>query len=353
MERKNLLYCCIKRSAFVERDIAIFSTAYRVSVFARLSPKPVNMIAYLFFQFFFLLRKIWKADLLVCQFAGHHSLLPVLFGKIFRRSVLLIPGGSDCVSFPSFNYGQFRKPLLAKTTRWSYRHATHLAPVDESLLFCNYTYSDRDFPSQGIRYFCKNLRTPATVIHNGYEPDKFFPQNETRMPRSFLTVADGCESEVVFRRKGIDLLLELAGFMPECRFTIIGSQQLPVENLPGNVEVLPFVLHEQLPALMSKHEFYLQLSRCEGFPNALCEAMLCGCVPVVSQVAAMPMIVGESGFVLSRADVSLLNALVKKAISADIKRLSAMARQRIAENFTLAKRQKALLRLAEQLAAQR
>lgn len=351
--QKNLLYCCIKRSAFVERDIAIFSSAYHVSVFARLSPKPVNMIGYLFFQFFFLLGKIRKTDLLVCQFVGHHSLLPVLFGKLFRRPVLLIPGGSDCVSFPSFSYGQFRKPLLAKTTRWSYRNATHLAPVDESLLFYNYTYSDRDFPSQGIRYFCNDLRTPATVIHNGYEAGKFFPQNETRTPRSFLTVADGCESEIVFRRKGIDLVLELAGFMPDCRFTIVGAQRLPVENLPGNVEVLPFVPHDQLPALMSRHEFYLQLSRCEGFPNALCEAMLCGCVPVVSQVAAMPKIVGESGFVLSRADVRLLNALVKKTITADMKNLSAMARKRIADNFTLEKRQKELLRLAAELIAGR
>ena len=44
----------------------------------------------------------------------------------------------------------------------------------------------------------------------------------------------------------------------------------------------------------------------EGFPNALCEAMLSGCIPIVSNVGAMPKIVKETGYLLLKKDIYLL-----------------------------------------------
>ena len=57
---------------------------------------------------------------------------------------------------------------------------------------------------------------------------------------------------------------------------------------------------QELKILYNESKFYFQLSNTEGFGVALCEAMLCGCVPIVSDVNFLPSIVGNSGFVLKK-----------------------------------------------------
>jgi len=67
----------------------------------------------------------------------------------------------------------------------------------------------------------------------------------------------------------------------------------------------------------------------EGFPSAPCEAMLCGCVPIVSNVAALPEIAGKTGYVLSRKDLDELEELIYSALRADTNKAGELARARI------------------------
>src|SRR5205085_2238711 len=107
-----------------------------------------------------------------------------------------------------------------------------------------------------------------------------------------------------------DLIMGMASKFPDCTFTIIGFKNSP-ENLvvPANVKLLGYVENTKLPLLFSEYTYYLQLSVSEGFPNALCEAMLCECVPIGSAVGAIPDIIADTGFILQKKDVAQLQTL--------------------------------------------
>ena len=95
-------------------------------------------------------------------------------------------------------------------------------------------------------------------------------------------------------------------------FIIVGTNSNEIPNHPDNVILKPKSSLDELVIHYSQAEFYLQLSMSEGFPNSLCEAMLCECVPIVSHVASMPFIVADSGFVLARKNLGLLKKVISK-----------------------------------------
>ena len=100
---------------------------------------------------------------------------------------------------------------------------------------------------------------------------------------------------------------------------------------------------EELKVLFNQSQFYLQLSNTEGFGVALCEAMLCECIPLVSDVNFLPTIVGDSGFVLKKRNSDMLVDLINMALNSDIIHLEQKARKRIKDNFSVNKRKKMLL----------
>ncbi|WP_377131563.1 glycosyltransferase family 4 protein [Rufibacter roseus] len=223
--------------------------------------------------------------------------------------------------------------------------------MHEKLVWQEYTYQPNDYPYQGFRYHCPGLKTPHTVVYNGYNPTAWLPASGvTRKPKSFLTVCAGLHMRFTQKLKGIDLILEAARQLPDAVFTIVGAPEgYRFPDQPENLTLLPLMPLADLRAVYSAHFFYLQLSLSEGFPNALSESMLCGCVPIVSHVAGMPDIVGDSGYVLPKKDPTLLAQLLKKAI-ADAKAIDGLkCRERIATHFPAIKREQALLQLLHTL----
>jgi len=339
MDKKKVLYIHSLNTSFVRKDIGLLEANF-ITKKSFFNPNKKPLVPFQFIkQFFFLLFNIWGSNIVIVQFAGYQSFLPAFFSKIFRKPCLIVLGGTDCVSFPSINYGNFNRPVLKTFTAWSLRLSTHFAPVHKSLVKSKYTYTDDDYPEQGYMVFCPKVKGGYTELFYGYDATQF-RNDEAKIPNSFITV--GFLNNPNYFRKGIDLIVEMAKSYPDNKFTIVGGtiDDIPVINIPSNVKLVDAVSYDELKALYAEHEFYLQLSICEGFPSAICEAMLCGCIPIGSDVAAIPEIIDDCGFVLKHKNVDELKSLFTEAMSSDKIMLSQKSRKSIMDRFPLDERNK-------------
>lgn len=333
MSRPKLVYTTTIMASFARNDVSLLESRFDVVVHV-FAPKRKWLTPWaVAVQALFLLRHLPFAAVSVTQFGGFHSWLPVVFGRFFGVPSVISLGGFDCASFPSFQYGAHHRWPMGWFTRTSLRWAAHLVPCSETLILSEQHYSTGvgDPELQGYRAFDPKNSTPCTVIPYGYDPERFKPIGN-REPASFLTMAR--MNAPNFQRKGIDLMFALADRFPECRFTLVGHDpSMRYERVPPNLEFIGFVDYEELASVYSRHTYYLQLSIWEGFPSAPCEAMLCGCIPIVSSVAALPRIVGDSGLILAHRDVEELTRLTAQALSADVGMLSSKARERIMREY--------------------
>ncbi len=344
--KKRLIYFYPIEAPFVDKDIASLSHSFEVTKIKFNYKEKKTKLGILLAQLLFLVKNINKTDAIIVKFASIHSFLPGLFCKSFGKKFIIITGGTDCVSFPSINYGNFTLPLLKHIAKASFRFADLIIPVHESLILSEYTYNNDDYKQQGLKVHFPTLKTPFIVAYNGYNSEKWY-RNSKKIKATFITVASYSTNERRRKLKGIDLLIAVAKEFPNCTFIIIGTEEKSFPPITPNIILLPWVDNKDLITHYSQAEFYLQLSMSEGFPNSLCEAMLCECVPIVSHVASMPFIVSDSGFVLERKDLEMLKELIDKALESDTEQLGKKARLRIADNFTEEKRAKDLIAAVE------
>jgi glycosyltransferase involved in cell wall biosynthesis len=345
-----LLYVYLSMSSFVNQDIKSFQKQFSVKLF-RFQPKHKLLLPISFLrQKLFLIKNFHSASIVVCQFAGYHSLLPVFAGRFLNKPCVIVVGGTDCTSMPSINYGNLRKPLMRWFTLKSLKYANHIVSPSISLIESDYKYTDNDFPKQGYRSFDSSIKTPYTVIYNGINTTHFRTFSDIhRMKNSFLTICTNIDRRN-FYLKGLDLFIKMAEYFPSFEFTIIGriSPGFHVQK-PANVNLIDYIPNEQLPEIMAGFMFYCQLSQSEGFGVALAEAMACGCVPIVSKVGILDFIARDSGFILDRRDQDLLKSLIDRAVESDVVSLGKKARNRIVENFEMIKRRIELLKLINDL----
>jgi len=345
MNSKTALIFYSVRSTFVKKDIEILSANFTVLEHDFYSPSKAGFIWSFISQKLFLLKNIWRADLLISEFAGYQSFLPALFGRIFGKPCLIIVGGTDAHYFPGIGYGNWQKTVMRFFTAVSFRLCTHIAPKHHTLMKSEYHYDEHEPQEQGIYARLPNLKTPFTEIPNGYDAAKW-KCTGPKKSNTFITVANGWQYGFQQSLKGVDLILQVAPFFPGCEFTILGVEDpsiLPARS--ANVKIVPAVKNDELIAIFSACEFYLQLSMAEGFPNSICEAMLCECIPIGSDVFSIPEIIGDSGFVLKTRSLESLKLLIEKALLGDKPVLGKKARARIADNYSLQQRTTKLTQL--------
>jgi glycosyltransferase involved in cell wall biosynthesis len=348
-KQKNVLVFYNHLSSFIKKDLEILSTQFNVQQHDFLPKSKLHTPLSFLSQKLFLLKNIWSADLLLVQFAGYHSFLPSLFAKLLGKPCLIVSGGTDAHYFPGIGYGNWQKKFLRWFTKVSFQLCMHIAPKHKTLMRFDYSYDKLEPNQQGIHARLPQLKAPFTEIANGYDAVKWYCAREKKR-NTFITVSGAWEYHFQQQLKGIDLILEVADSFPDCEFIILGvDDESRIQTKSHNVKVLPEVKNEELINIFSECEFYMQLSMAEGFPNSLCEAMLCECIPIGSNVFSIPEIIGDSGFVLQNRNVDYLKKLIQQALNADKDSLRKKARLRIADNYTLETRKEKLLALCRSL----
>ncbi len=302
----------------------------------------------------FILFNSFETRLMITWFADYHAALMVLMGKILRIKVVIIAGGQEAVCYPELKKGVYYKKFRGAFVRFALRHADLILPNHESLVYHENFYYDPSGKKDGIKYYVPGLKTKITVIPNGIETDKFYREESIpKDPKTVLTVGT-MNSVYDFLNKGFDLFISLARNNPDLNFIMIGikKQFLPwieenypfydIENLTAIYSYCP---HEILFESYNKAQVFVQASITEGMPNTLCEAMLCECTPVGSNVNGIPDAIGNTGIIIKHRDVNELESGVRKAL---ILNSGIEAGRRIRENFAFNDREKKMIRVLKE-----
>lgn len=282
-----------------------------------------------------LLGTLW-CNLTFSWFGSFHAFLAVLFSKIFRKKSVIIAGGYDVVNIPEISYG------LLNTKLWKYFAVFAFKLCDKILAVSQYTK----------REAIENLKLnpeKIEVIYHGFDADKFYPKGEKE--KIVLTVSS-LINERTARVKGLRTFTNTSRLIPEINFLIIGKPKkefikkltLMTDeqiNYPG------FLPQNVLLSYFQKAKVYAQLSYCESFGCAIAEAMLCECIPVVTDRGAISEVVGNCGYYINYGDDEQTSMAIREALIDKV--TGKMARQRIKEKFPLKEREIRIIKIIEDM----
>ncbi len=142
--------------------------------------------------------------------------------------------------------------------------------------------------------------------------------------------------------KGHQPFVEAARHLPDVRFVFVGKwHDDAIDHLralaPENVEFTGWLSDEELQDMYRRAPVYVQASRHEGFGLAVAEAMLAGCVPVVTDVTAMPEVVDGAGVLIPSQEPETVARGVRRALALGPEAGRA-ARERILAEFPIESR---------------
>lgn len=340
----NILHNFQKSSTFISQDDEIFKSLGNRLLYSFNPTLKITTPLFFLKQLYYLLKNFNQYDIIISQMAAYHTVLPSILSRLKIKKHIIILHGTDSLILKDIGYGNLSRPLLGYFTKFSILNATFLLPVSKILIESQNTYLSEVPKEMGLKSIFTSKLPKFKVIANGVSTEKFKIQsNIIRTKNSFITVSAGLEQERTYLRKGIDLLLQFAELNPTYKFTIVGSNAIfnYTKDLK-NVEIINYSTSDRLLTLYNQHQFYVQLSMVEGFGVSLCEAMLCGCIPIVSAGGMMDEIIGQTGQVVSKKRIDILQTEVNNAINNYHLDKTYEARNRICNSYPLEKRRDSL-----------
>lgn len=318
MGERTVVLVAPSPSTFVEDDRRRLEARYPVRTFyfhPERAKTPWGMMQRLAAQRAFLQDAMPTAGLVLGWFADAHMALPMRFARRLNLPVALILGGMDVNAVPNLGYGATLSRWRAPLVKRQLQDAQHLLPVSHTLIHAQNTFaSPGTLLEMGVRALIPDPIPPYTVLPTGYDPAAW-PMGALERVPSVVSVAY-CASERSWKLKGWDLLVDAARAMPDVPFYLVGLDATfaATRSLPQNVTGVPPGDRASLVAWYQRASVYAQLSRSEGLPNALCEAQLCGAIPVVSAVGGMPEAVGAHGLVVTQPNVDRVVQALRSAL---------------------------------------
>jgi glycosyltransferase involved in cell wall biosynthesis len=325
---RSILFVHNGAAHFVRLDLAELRKRYQVTE-CYLRSRWVNPVT--------IWQNVRNHDLVFGWFASWHTWLPIEFAKLQGKPSLLVIGGYDLANMPEISYGHQRGGLK----RWVSRRTMQAA----SCLVTNSHYSQ----AEAVRNTPLQKEQVKTVYHG--VPDPFGSLPNGGRARMVLTVGNVDRSNL--RRKGHEAFVRTAALLPEVNFVLAGAwQDDAVDHLRSiatpNVTLTGWLSEDALRDHYRRAAVYVQASLHEGFGLSVAEAMLAGCIPVVSRLGSLPEVAGEAGiFVDTPAPASLAGAINAALAYPDEAR--AQFRQRILDEFPLARRGQMLEELIQPL----
>ena len=324
--RLRVLYVVPRRNTFIEIDRAILRERYDVVEYYQPGARP-NPLR--------LLRQLRRCDLVFAWFAGWHSFAALNLASLVGKPSVLVVGGFDTAKVPDIGYGWQRGGIRRWVSRWTMARATRLVT------------NSRSSAAELEENASTDPRRVAVVYH-GLQ-DRFPDGGSADRERIALTV--GVVRRRNLRRKGLLPFVRAARHLPDVRFVVAGGwQDAAIKALRAesgeNVEFTGFLADRELDALFRRAAVYVQASRHEGFALSLAEAMLAGCVPVVTEAGALPEVVGDVGVKISEPAPELIADGVRRAM--ELGRAEGdRARARVLDSFPLEARAEGLWREVE------
>ncbi|UCF13551.1 MAG: glycosyltransferase family 4 protein [Thermoplasmatales archaeon] len=326
-DKINILFVPYSSSTFIKKDLEFLQKHFDVKPVKWRGKRDIINIAF----------GVLKSDVVFSWFAFDYAAVAVFFSKLFQKKSIVIVGGGDVAYVPEINYGQFtlgwHKRML---TKFALKHADRVLVVDPSL-------------KKQIKYLLQKPCNHVKYLPTGYDSEYFKPHGKKK--NIVLTV--GAVKKGNIKRKDFETFVKVAKKFPDISFVLAGkhiddSIQYLKKIAPSNVTFTGFISDEKLLDLYQKSRVYCQLSRHEGLPNALCEAMLCECIPVGSFQNGIPRAIANTGFYASWGDIEETTEALNKAIAAHIKK-GKEARKRIKHKFPMEKREKTIIKLLKNI----
>jgi glycosyltransferase involved in cell wall biosynthesis len=312
----KILFVHNRLTSFVRQDLECLRQVHEVSEL-HLSSRRLNPAA--------IWRQVEAHDAVFGWFASWHTALPVLFAHCLKRPSVLVVGGYDLANIPSIGYGHQRGGLK----KWVSRATMRLA----NALVTNSCFSEREARNNaGL-----GDRRLRVIYHGVADPFGELPGG----PREPMAITIGNVDRPNLHRKGLEPFVRAAAFLPDVKFVVIGAwKDHAIEQLRGiagaNVEFTGWVDDATLLDYCRRASVYVQASRHEGFGMAVAEAMLAGCIPVVTEDGALPEVVGDCG-VYSSAEPPAVARAITQAMSMP-EQSRARARQRVLSRFSVQER---------------
>jgi glycosyltransferase involved in cell wall biosynthesis len=325
MARVLLVYSNFPRFVRLDRDL--LAERHDVEEYAQPGVVPRPLAA---------LRRVRRSEVLVVWFASWHALVPLLLARLLRRPSLLIVGGFDTADVPEIGYGYQQGGIRRRLARSCMRLATRLM-------------TNSEYSRDELR---RNAGFDATVVHHGL-PDPFGSLPRGERERLAITVSN--VARIALERKGLRPFVEAGAQVPDVELVLVGK---PVDDAADllrtlaapNVRLAGRLSDQELDDLYRRAAVYVQASRHEGFGMGVAEAMLAGCIPVITAAGALPEVVGEAGVRIDAPSPEAIGEGIRRALELGPEARAA-ARDRIVEEFPLSRRRDGLLQLVDELLA--
>ena len=279
---QHILFVHNKASQFVRIDLELLQGCGNVIEWYQ-QTKLVNILA--------LASMVRKSHLIFGWFASWHSFFPLLFARVLKKPSILVIGGYDVADMSEIGYGHQRSGLKKWISRWVMRIATQLVA----------------FSNASREEAARNAAIPKeriSVIYLGVpDPIKELPT----INKQKIALSVGEVNIINLARKGHTAFVKSAIQLPDVSFVLVGEWQdgsirrLQSQASP-NVLFAGWVEADVLNDYYRQASVYVQASKHEGFGLSVAEAMLAGCIPVVTRTGSLPEVVGDCGIYISSDD---------------------------------------------------